>query len=450
MSAARRFKHFIFLIRRHHFLNYLVLNVYHLVWWLILPLILLRLLILSFKNPAYRQNISQRLGDYSSFKTLASALKNGSWCLHGVSVGENIAAASLVNLWLQQPNRPPVVISCMTPTGLAQIKRLYVDKVVAVYLPYDIPRLLKSFFKFFKPRLMVIMETELWPSLIAEASKRRVPLFLVNGRLSERSFVKYSYIKLIMQNWLNCFKLIMVQSHLDYDKFSQLGVSKTRLIMAGNLKFDLTITPSQQQQASSLRSLWPQRKVWIAASLHTGEETMVLEAAKKLWQQYKKLLVVVVPRHLENFQRMKTFFATALGKTRVCCYSELSQHSVSNLKVLIADVMGRLMPLYGASDVVLVGGSLIPHGGHNLLEPAAWQKPIISGVYLNNFIEIRDKLLKANGLTLVKNAEELADAVASFIDNEALAKQQGLNAHKVVMENQGATVEVLNKLKPFM
>lgn len=425
--------------------EWLFLLIYRLVWWVALPWVLARLWIRGRNNPAYRRNIKQRLGYYENI-----SVQKGCWCLHAVSVGENVAASSLVNLWLQHFSEHQVVITCMTPTGADQIAKLYGNQVIQLYLPYDLPSMVNRFLDHFKPAMLVIMETEIWPVLIREANRRAIPIFLVNGRLSDHSFSGYCYVKWLVRQWLNRFTLVMVQSQQDLERFAEIGVQSKRLLLTGNLKFDLSVTSAQRQQAEGLRTIWGKRPVLIAASTHLGEDEIVLQAVQKIWRSYPELLLVVAPRHPENFDRVAKMFSERLGSRAVVRYSDLSRYSDTDTKVVVADVMGRLMALYGASDLVLVGGSLLPFGGHNLLEPAAWQKPLLSGCHLNNFIEIRDKLLRHKGLLVVNNGNELAEQLSFLLDNPATAEQLGVNGYRVVCINRGTTNRVMEQLVQYV
>ncbi len=457
---------------------------YQVGWWLALPFVLGRLWWRGRQLPAYRRHIWQRLGYYRDLPRPSA----GCWWLHAVSVGENVAAASLVNSWIQRcaaqlaspptgaqsavadQNRVPysIVVSCMTPTGAEQIQRLYGKQVIQVYLPYDLPSMVNRFLDYFRPQCLVLMESEIWPVLICEVQRRRIPIFLVNGRLTYRSFLRFSYIKWLTRLWLQRFTKIMVKSREDLAYFAKLGAHARQLILTGNLKFDLTITPIQQRQAASLRAIWGRRPVFIAASTHDKEEQLVLAAVQQVWQRYPELLLIVAPRHPERFGLVTELFKQQLGATAVLNYSQLAQYAdtknnpvgdvITNVnidfiglpRVIVVDVMGRLMPLYGASDLVFVGGSLVPIGGHNLLEAAVWQKPLLSGPYLSNFIETKEKLCHQQGLVIVQNAEELAQQLGALLADPQRAERLGVAAYKVVAQNRGATHRTLEEIDKHM
>ncbi len=397
---------------------------YTLLLYLALPFILLRLLWRSRRLPAYRKRLRERFGYYP---TVYSARRI--WWLHAVSVGEMVAAKPLVQALLDQYPTIAILLTTITPTGAQQAAALLSDRVQHVYLPYDYPFAMRRFIAQFKPEVGIIMETELWPNLLAIWRKQRqkCPIFLLNARLSLASSRGYRRMGGLTQTMLRTFTAIAAQSAADAERFIELGALPEQVTVTGNIKFDVPLPADLAARAALFKRQLGDRLIWVAASTHAGEEEQMLAAHQIILAEHPHALLILAPRHPDRF-------AAVINR----CQLQLAAGSVH-----VVDKLGELMLMYAVADIAFVGGSLIPQGGHNLLEPAALAKPIISGPHLFNFVAISNLLKEANALTIVENADELAKAVLALQADPALARAQGAAAVAVVKANQGVLARQL-------
>ncbi|WP_022961396.1 lipid IV(A) 3-deoxy-D-manno-octulosonic acid transferase [Halopseudomonas pelagia] len=408
-------------------------TLYSLIFTLCMPLILLRLLYRARKAPAYRKRWHERFA-------LGGDVRPGGIWVHAVSVGESIAAAPLVRQLLRSYPHLPLTITCMTPTGSEQIRKLFGDQVGHAYLPYDLPWLQRRFIKRLRPHIGIIMETELWPNMVREAKDQGIPLVLANARLSERSARGYRRISWLVEPMFAALDWVAVQTQAEAMRFERLGVSPDAMQVTGSIKFDLQPEPEIVQQAAALRATWGQRPVWIAASTHAGEDEQVLAAHREVLAAHPEALLILVPRHPERFDDVAELIETA-GMPMVRRSSEATPAATD--QVFLGDSMGELMMLYGCADVAFIGGTLAAHGGHNYLEPAALGLPIISGPHRYNFAEISELLEGAGALRQVRDAKTLAAAVSEWLEQPEAARRAGAAGQGVVQDNQGALERLL-------
>jgi 3-deoxy-D-manno-octulosonic-acid transferase len=415
---------------------------YTLLYYLLLPLVFVRLLWRARKAPLYRKRWPERLGFFAAPKQA-----NGLW-LHSVSVGETIAAAPLIKQIQRRYPHLPITITTMTPTGSERVEALFGNSVFHVYVPYDTPGAVRRFLKKVQPRLALIMETELWPNLINHCAQQQIPVLVANARLSARSAKGYGRFSKLTRQMLQQVSWLAAQTQADGERFIELGLEAQSLQVMGNVKFDVQIPSELLSEAQQLRCQWgEERPVWIAASTHEGEDVIVLRAFKTVLERSPEALLVLAPRHPERF--------LAVGQLcrsegfDVLVRSELQAASAAT-QVLLADTMGELMLFYAASDIAFVGGSLVPTGGHNLLEPAALGVPVIAGPHLFNFTEISRLLLAAGGLTTVDGAQQLATQVQRLFDDSAQRVQMGEDARAVVAKHGGAQQRLLTLLERYL
>ena len=416
-------------------------TLYTLLFHLGLPLVAIRLWLRARKAPAYAKRVGER------FALNLPAMQPGGIGVHAVSVGESIAAAPMIRALLKRYPQLPITVTCMTPTGSERIRAMFADEPRGqhCYLPYDLPWAAARFLDRVQPRLAVIMETELWPNHIHQCAKRGIPVALANARLSARSAKGYARFAKLTRPMLQEMSLIAVQTEAEAERFRQLGARPECVQVTGSIKFDLTIDPQLLIKARALREQWQAlaRPVWIAASTHEGEDAIVLAAHRQLLTNYPDALLILVPRHPERFNSVFDLcqsqgFATVRRST-----GELVN---AQTQVLLGDTMGELLFLYALADSAFVGGSLVPNGGHNLLEPAALAKPVLSGPHLFNFLEIAALLRDAGALEEVDDAQALALAVRRLFElphDAQLMAQAGLN---VMRANQGALQRLLDGL----
>lgn len=413
---------------------------YTIVYTLLLPVILLRLLWRSRLAPAYRQRWLERFGYFDA--PVFDHRQPVIW-LHAVSVGETLAAVPLVKA-LQEKNPDwQWLITTTTPTGSERVRATFGDpvfnsNVFHVYAPYDLPGFLSSFIKRTRPSLCIIMETELWPNLLRSCRTHNIPTIIANARLSEKSARGYKKLSPITHGMMADVYRIAVQQQADGDRFMDLGLPREKLVVTGSIKFDLDLDADIRNKAALLRSQWSMnetRKVLLAASTHAGEDAIILEAFAQIKQQQPNILLVLVPRHPERFASVATQCQQAGWKI-----IKRSDNTDTNIEtdIVIGDTMGELSTFYGAADIAFVGGSLVPVGGHNLIEPAAWACPIISGPHLFNFSEVTRLLQENNALAIAKNADELAGVITRWLRDEAQRKSSGERARVVADNNRGA------------
>ncbi|MBE8718712.1 lipid IV(A) 3-deoxy-D-manno-octulosonic acid transferase [Cellvibrio polysaccharolyticus] len=419
---------------------------YSLILYLALPFILLRLRLRARKAPAYALRWRERFG----FVPVLSSEKPVVW-LHTVSVGEFLAALPLIRQ-LQQ-DEVQLVITTTTPTGSERVKAALGDSVYHVYAPYDLPDCLARFMRRVQPSLMLMMETELWPNTLAACHKRVVPAVLINGRLSARSARGYQKFSALTRPMLAQLTAAGIQHRDDADRFAALGLPTERIRVTGNIKFDIQLADALRQRAAQLKEEWTdhgKRLVWIAASTHTGEDEIILDAFSRLKNANtaaaQSLLLVLVPRHPERFNNV----AELCEKRGFAIVRRSQGVTPAAADILVGDTMGELQLLFGASDIAFVGGSLVPNGGHNMLEPAAWQLPLNSGPHVFNFAESARLLQANNALVLAEDAAALAADTLQLIEAPALRLQRGEAALAVVENNRGALERTLQLIRQFI
>ncbi|WP_323161972.1 lipid IV(A) 3-deoxy-D-manno-octulosonic acid transferase [Pseudomonas fluorescens] len=416
-------------------------TLYTALFYLGLPLVAIRLWLRSRKAPAYAKRIGER------FSYGMPILQPGGIWVHAVSVGESIAAAPMIRALLQRYPQLPITVTCMTPTGSERIQALFANepRIQHCYLPYDLPCAAARFLDRVQPKLAVIMETELWPNHIHQCGKRGIPVALANGRLSERSAKGYGRFSKLTAPMLAEMSLFAVQTEAEAQRFRDLGARPETVDVTGSIKFDLTIDPQLLQRAAELRGQWQaqERPVWIAASTHEGEDEVVLDAHRRLLANHPDALLILVPRHPERFNSVfelcqREGFATVRRSTGASVDAQTS--------VLLGDTMGELLFLYALADSAFVGGSLVANGGHNLLEPAALAKPVISGPHLFNFLDIAAQLRSAGALAEVDDAEGLATEVQRLFELPRDAQRMAEAGLSVMRRNQGALQRLLDGL----
>lgn len=401
---------------------------YTFLFYLALPFVFFRLWWRSRRQPAYKQRIGERFG-YYPYKHIRCI-----W-VHAVSVGETLAAIPLIKeLKLRYPNLR-MVITTMTPTGAERVKTAFGDTVTHAYIPYDLPGAMQRFINTMHPVVCVIMETELWPNLLNTCHQKKIPICLVNARLSEKSAKGYKRIALLTREMLRNIDLIAAHGKVDAQRFMALGAPKERMIVTGNIKFDIELSPDLPQKSAVLREeLGKERFIWIAASTHEGEEEIILAAHKKIRDVNPQALLVLVPRHPPRFDDI----AKLAQHSFVVARRSLQEICTPETGVYLGDTMGELLLMYGAADVAFVAGSLVVRGGHNMLEPGALGKPILTGPSLFNFAEISELFISANALTKVMDGDALAEQLMQLMQNPVEQKEMGARALQVIAENRGA------------
>ncbi|MFK8031803.1 MAG: lipid IV(A) 3-deoxy-D-manno-octulosonic acid transferase [Gammaproteobacteria bacterium] len=410
--------------------------------YLIAPLILLFLIWRGFRNHAYWERLPERFGI-----GLPQYSDECVW-VHAVSVGEVQACAVLVERLLERNPFLPVLITTVTPTGSARVKDIFGDRVRHHYAPYDLPGSVSRFFQRVNPRVMIVVETELWPTLYHECGKRQVPLILASARISPPSVAKYRRFISLFKEALSHGIVIAAQSEQDAERFRDLGANPERTHTTGNIKFDFELDESVRENGLAARALHaPNRPVLLAASTHDREEPLVLEAMDIVWRKHPETLLIIAPRHPERFG----YVASLLQENNLSFVTRTSgQASTPETRVLLLDTLGELRDYYAASDVAFVGGSLVPIGGHNLLEPAALSIPVVTGSHLYNTEDIAGKLVASGAMRIVEDAHGLGVESCRLLGDPIARRVAGEAGKDVVERNRGALARLLLLIEPLL
>lgn len=408
---------------------------YTVILYLATPFILLYLCYRAFKSADYRGRIAERFG----FKLLKP--QKSTILVHSVSVGETIAATPLINRLISDYPTYQIVVTTSTPTGSAEVKSRFGDRVLHCYLPIDLPGAVKRFLNHLQPQLCIIMETELWPNLIHQLDQRDIPTLLANARMSQKSADGYrAKAAPLMRDMLSKLNQVSAQFASDGQRFVSLGLAHDKLKISGSIKFDLTIDQQLITRQKQLKQQWADnRLVWVAGSTHPVEHEKLMQTHRQLLTQFPDLLLIIVPRHPERFDEV----AKQCQDLRFNYIRRSTGEVPSNTtQIVVGDTMGELMLMFGLADISYVGGSLIERGGHNPLEPAALGKPVLMGESTYNFSDICQHLTQAGGLKQVEDEAQLQHELTTLFNDVEQRRSMGSNARDVVNKNQG-TVERL-------
>ena len=408
---------------------------YSAVFYLLLPLIFGRLLWRSIKAPEYRNRYWERLGLYRQ------GFEGPVIWFHAVSVGEAEAAFPLIKRLQQDYPAKKILITTTTPTGSARVQAVLSDSVAHVYLPYDTPDSVARFIAAFRPELGIVMETEIWPNLFAACAAKSIPLCIVNARLSDKSERGYAKFQSLIKPALACVSQIAAQTQEDAERFVSIGAKRRYVQAVGNLKFDIDIDPQLLNRGKQLKQeYFASRFVWIIASTHKNEEAIFLGLYPKLKASIPDLLLLLVPRHPERFSEVER---QVVGNDLKLITRSSGLKCADETDVFLLDSMGELKLFYAAADLAFVGGSMVPVGGHNILEPAALGVPVMFGPYMDNFREIQSNVLAAEAAVQCFNEAEILSNVDYFHQNptarDALV-QKGL---QFVADNRGALEKIV-------
>lgn len=419
---------------------------YSTAWWLALPLVLARLWWRGRKESGYRQHWAERLGFYND-SAVGRTGQPVIW-VHVVSVGETRAAEPLVEALLATYPGHTVLLTHMTPTGRATGKDLFgrhASRLVQCYLPYDTGWMVGRFIRHFAPDLCVLMETEVWPNLMAQCRKHGIPAALVNARLSERSLRKGQRLSGLMMEAAHGLSCVAAQTESDALRLQQLAARDVQV--TGSIKFDVTPPDSALVVGAGLRRQFGARPVLLCASTRDGEEALILDAFAATGRT--DLLLMLVPRHPQRFDEVaRRIAARGLSMMR---RSELSDKPLSSdVRILLGDSMGEMFAYYAASDVAFIGGSLLPLGGQNLIEACALGKPVLIGPHTFNFSEVSEDAVAAGAACRVHDAQSMLQQAIHLLDHTALLTEMGGNAKGFALRHRGATARTLALLAPFL
>ncbi len=412
-------------------LTYLLLPVYASYWFL-----------RGISNRSYWDRLGQRFG-----RNFPKPVGGCIW-VHAVSVGEVQASVPLVRTLMERFPDRHLLITTVTPTGAQRVRMLFGDSVLHCYIPFETPDAVTSFFDSINPEIALILETEIWPNLYHECGRREIPLILVSARISPKSVNTYRKFLPLFRETLSHGIVIAAQSEADADRFRTLGAAPERTWVTGNIKFDIELPADLEERGLALRrDNFEGRPVWVAASTHDREESQVLHAHKLVQKQFPDAILVLIPRHPERF-------ATVRANLHKDGYRFISRTEgmpcTSDAEVYLVDTMGEVPLFYAAADVAFVGGTLVPVGGHNLLEPAALRKPVVTGPHLFNTQDIADKFEKVGASITVNNAGQLGSAVADLFANKKSALDIGNRGFEIVQKNRGALARLLRLMEPLI
>ena len=407
---------------------------YSAVLYVLVPITVYHLIWRGFRQGEYFLRWNERYARYRDLPGEPTV-----W-IHAVSVGEVNAAAPVVDALLRTRPELRLLVTTITPTGSARVRALWQSRVEHVYLPYDLSGAVRRFLAHFRPRLALIVETELWPNLLFCLRDHGIPAYLVNARLSERSLRGYRALAPLVRRALRTFRGIAAQSDADGARFVRLGADPARIQVLGNLKFDVPLDAAVDTLAATFRDATGGRPAWIAASTHIEEESEVVAVHRRLRALWPGLLLLWAPRHPERFNAVAQQAVDAGWRVATRRYTRWPDDGDA---VFVIDTLGELPQFYACADVAFVGGSLQPIGGHNLLEPAAVGTPIVTGPHLHNFSDIARQLDAAGALRICGDASAVGDALQSLLDDPALRAGMARAGARLVQEGRGALQRTL-------
>lgn len=415
-------------------------TLYSLLWWLALPLVLGRLWWRGRKEPGYRGHWAERLGFYG-----ARLPERRTFMVHAVSVGETRAAEPLVEALLARWPDCRILLTHMTPTGRATGRALFGkhgERVVQSYLPYDIGFMVRRFLRHYAPRLCILMETEVWPNLIAGCAHEGVPVALVNARLSERSLRRGQRFGGIMMDAARAISVVAAQTEADAARIGSLGAP--RVAVTGSIKFDVLPPQAALDTGARLRAQMNGRRVFLCASTRDGEEGLILDAWQRQADKPRDALLAIVPRHPQRFDEV-----AQMVRERGLSLQRRSQMDGGQVdaQVLLGDSMGEMFAYYAACDCAFIGGSLLPLGGQNLIEACALGKPVLVGEHTFNFLDATEEAVAAGGALRVHDAASLVAQALRLLENPDARAEMGAHAAAFAGRHRGATLRTVELLQ---
>ena len=415
--------------------------VYIVIAYLLAPVVLGTMALRGFRDRSHWEGFSQRLG-------LGGEIRGRSIWVHAVSVGEVQASAPLVNALLAKYPQVPLVVTTGTATGRARARALFRERVDVRYVPIDLPGAVRRFFQRVNPMLAVILETEIWPNLYHRCGRLEIPLVMASARISPRSVKSYRRLVGLFRQALSHGIFIAAQSEQDAERFRSIGASSERTHVVGNIKFDFSLPPNIESQGAQLRRLLGMdRPVWVAGSTHAREEDVLIAAHRLLRARYAQALLVMVPRHPPRFGEVADSLR-AQGMNFVTRSSGAA--TAGDTEIFLVDTLGELLSFYAAADVAFVGGTLVPIGGHNLLEPASLGLPVLAGPNNFNSADIARLLVEGGAVRIVNDAPTLAATIGDLLADPAARTSMGANGRKAIEANRGAVKRLMEFLEPLL
>ena len=412
--------------------------------FLILHIPYLLLQTLFKKQP--KKMMKQRLGDFPKLSS-----KNPIW-IHAASVGEVLCSIPLLKRIKQEVPDCEIVLTTMTSTGNETAKKLIPEANWILFSPIDHPLIIRRVIQKIKPHLLLIAETELWPNLLRSCGRKKIPVVLFNGRISEKSFRGYLFLKSFFKRCLNNISLFLMQTEEDRNRILEIGAPTDKTEVAGNIKFDQVLTSidlNTAAQMSASLGLQGNETILIAGSTHQGEEEIFIQIFKNLKTTNPHLILILAPRHLDRLEEVEKILRSEdLSWRRRTSSSIQDRNEVSS--VILLDTMGELMRVYSLGTIVFIGGSLVSIGGHNPLEPLFFKKCVLFGPYMFNFLEISRHLLTEGGAVLVNDREGLSFQLTRLLSDERARNEIGENGYRFIQKHRGATEKIFDKIRPLL
>lgn len=418
---------------------------YSILWLFVLPLILLRLWWRGYKEPNYRQHIGERLGFYWQLDKL-NIIPPILW-IHAVSIGEMRAAQPLIEALLKTNPQHLILLTHITAAGRTvgqQLLTSYKQRIIQSFFPYDISWICARFLYYFKPRISILIETEVWPNMIKQCVRYRVPIILVNARLSERSLHKWQYFQSIVFNTIKNINYIAAQSYADAQRLYTLGARN--IVVTGSIKFDVKVPKQMFINGQKWRQSFNKRKVLLCASTREGEEQLIIDMLSKI--NKRDFLTIIVPRHPRRFHDVATLIKRRGFHMEF--RSKMQEKLSEEIDILLGDSIGEMFSYYAACDIAFIGGSLLPLGGQNLIEACLLGKPVLIGQYTFNFHLISENAVKAGAAFRIRNAEMMLFMAQMLLNDNNLRIKIGHNAKKFACCYQGATLNTMKLVKSLL
>lgn len=412
---------------------------YSFLLYLLTPILLIYLTIRAIKSADYRGRWGERFG--------LTKLRATDILLHSVSMGETQAAIPFIKAIQQQYPQFSITVTTTSPTGSQLVRKALGDSVQHCYLPFDLPLCIRRFLRQVQPQLLIVMETELWPNLLHQAKQRGSQVVLANARLSAKSAAGYQKWAKLSGPMLQQLDAIAVQTAEEAERFISLGVAADKVRVCGSLKFDLSLDSAKLAPYLALKQQWQRSAVWVAGSVHPGEFEAVLACHQQILQRWPDALLIMVPRHPEQFDNA----ANAIKNAGLSVVRRSAQQPViETTQVLLGDTMGEMLGWYACGDLAFVGGSLIVMGGHNPLEPAALGLPILQGPNYRDFLEISSCLQQQGAMQIVTNGDEMARAALALLSDPQQQAQAGNAGLAVVERNRGTLQRQFAVVAPWL
>ena len=424
-------------------------HVYNILLTLLLILASPYLLFRSLFQEKFRRALAQRLGFFQS-----PSFQRPIW-VHAASVGEVFCSIPLLKKIKKEFPLSKIVLTTITSTGNEAAKTRVPEADRVLFFPIDHPVFIQRAVKKIQPGILLIAETELWPNLLRSCGERGIPVVLFNGRISPRSFRRYLRFKFFFKECLKYISLFLMQTEEDRKRIFEIGAESQKTRTVGNLKFDQTFpsfTPETLTRIARTLGLHGTEKILIAGSTHSGEEEILVSLYKALKEMNPTLVLILAPRHLERLEEVEGILRreSVAWSRKTTLSQDAGRSDQRHPEVILLDTMGELMGIYGLGTLVFVGGSLVPVGGHNPLEPLFFEKCVLFGPHMFNFLEISTRLIEDRGAIQVSGKEDLFSQVKRLLFDEAARKEVGRKGQQFLQKHQGATERMFEEIRPFL